>query len=231
MNDLRTDDQVADDIRQWLRENGGWILAGLVIGVGALLGWNAWGDYSNAQAEEASVAYEALLSEIIAERPVPAADMAADLAAEYPGSPYVDQARLLLAKLYMDRNEADNAAGYLQQVVNDTKDRNIEELARLRLARVRVQQERYEDALAEVANIDSTSAFAARYHEVAGDIHYAMGDFAEARDAYAAALSADIPGVLNRSFVQAKLDAVSGPAVSNAPVSDAERAEPVAASE
>ena len=37
-----TDEQQADLIRQWFRENGFFILGGLGLGLALLLGWDQW---------------------------------------------------------------------------------------------------------------------------------------------------------------------------------------------
>src|SRR2546430_16053739 len=50
-------------------------------------------------------------------------------------SPYTDQARLLAARLYVLGGELDRAAGELAAVAENSKDRDLALVARLRLAR------------------------------------------------------------------------------------------------
>ncbi|MDJ0927792.1 MAG: tetratricopeptide repeat protein [Gammaproteobacteria bacterium] len=214
MDELLTDQQQAEIAKKWLRENGGFIFGGILLGLGALYGWNWWGDYQDGQAIEASALYEQVLEAVDASRPVRAAELQAELAAQFAGSPYVDQGRLAMAKLHMNRNEADDAASYLEQIVDQSRDDLVRPVARQRLARVRLHQQKYDEALAALDRIDENSAFASRSHEIRGDIYAAQNMPADARREYESALNTVEPGVIDRSYVQAKLDAL--PAVDTA---------------
>ena len=153
MDELLTDRQQAEVVRNWLRENGWVILAGLVLGLGGLFGFNEWREGRLTTAAEASRIYEELVNAVLDGRPVRAAELEAQLVADFSGSPYVDQGRLAMAKLHMDRNEPDEAAGYLQRMAGDTRDPGMQRIANLRLARVRVQQQKYEEALTQFERI------------------------------------------------------------------------------
>lgn len=211
MDELLTDQQRADVFKRWVGENGAFILAGLVLGLGGLFAWNWWQGYQDQQAEQASVVYQSVMEAVVSQRPVRAAELEADLAAEFGASPYVDQARLALAKMHMDRNDAEAAAVYLEKVVDGTSDDSIRHIAQLRLARVRLHQQQYDAALAALGGVDENSAFATRFHDVRGDVYQAMGRDDDARREFESALNAVEPGVIDRAFVQAKLDALQLP--------------------
>ena len=51
MDEQLTDHQLAEIAKKWIKENGSFVLGGLVLGLGALFGWNQWQDYQDAQAE------------------------------------------------------------------------------------------------------------------------------------------------------------------------------------
>ena len=208
MDELLTDQQQAQLVKKWLRENGAFIFGGILLGLGALYGWNWWGEQQDSRAVDASVLYEQVLEAVAAARPVRAAELQAELAAGFGGSPYVDQARLAMAKLHMNRNEADDAAAYLEQIVDQSRDELMRPVARQRLARVRLHQQKYDEALAALERIDENSAFASRFHEIRGDIYAAQNMSTDARREYEAALNSIEPGVVDRSYVQAKLDAL-----------------------
>ena len=208
MDELLTDQQQAEVVRTWLRENGGFLLLGLLLGLGGLFGWNQWQDGRQENAGEASLLYAQLADAVQFSRPVRAAELEAQLVVDHDGSPYVDQARLAMAKLHMERNEPEQAAGYLARLVDETPDAAMENIGRLRLARVRIQQQQYDDALKVLASIDENSAFAGRFHDVRGDAHYAAGDLQAARREYETALTTVQVGALDRALVQAKLDSL-----------------------
>ena len=72
-----------------------------------------------------------------------------------------------------------------------SKDRDLGQIARLRLARVQIGQGKTDAALATLGDAAGAGAFAARYHEVRGDALYAKGDKAGALAEYRSAQTAD----------------------------------------
>lgn len=207
MDDNLTDQQRAEQVRSWLGANAWYLLAGLVLGLGALFGWRQWTAYADQRAEQASDLHEELLGAIRVGRAVRAEEIAAQLESEYGGTPYVDQARLAMARLKLERSLPDEAAAYLEKVARDAHSVEIASIARLRLARVLVQQEKHEEALRQLEP-PKDSAFAGRYHEVRGDVYFAMGRREEARAEYAAALALAAESPVDAALVQAKLDEI-----------------------
>lgn len=211
VNEQLTDEQQAEIVRNWLRENGGFILGGIVIAFAGLFGWQKWLDYSDGQQERASALYEDLLEAVRGGRESQADVLFADLNSRFASSAYVDQARFVLAKSAMDRNDFERAAEYLAAIVGNTDSEELRHVARLRLARVRLQQREFDIALEVLGSATPNSAFAPRYDEVRGDVYYAQERFDEARTAYESALTAAQQApVIDRVYVQAKLDALGG---------------------
>jgi predicted negative regulator of RcsB-dependent stress response len=220
VDDLLTDQQQAERVRRWVADNGWYLLGGLVLGLAALLGWRQWQSAQTSGAEQASAVYEELLGAISVERTARAEELAAQLANDHGGTPYVDQARLAMARLKMDRNAPDEALEYLRQVAEDGSTEDMRHIGRLRVARVLAEQQKYDEALAELT-VPVDSVFAARYHEVRGDVYHAMGKFAESRDEYQKALANGEPGVIDQALVQAKLDDLGlGAAPASPPAAD-----------
>lgn len=210
MDENLTDQQRAEQIRTWLTENGWYLLAGLVLGLVALFGWREWSSRSVAQAEQASAIYEELLGAIQANRAVRADELIAQLADEHASSPYLDLGRFAMAKMKMERSAPEEAAAYLAQVMKKANSEEIASIARLRLGRVLIQQEKYAEAL-DTLEVPAGSAFAVRFHEARGDAYYAMGKAEDARREYEAALAgSQLPA--EQAFLEAKLAEVSGPA-------------------
>lgn len=204
-----TDEQQAEIARNWFRENGSFVFGGILVAVGGLFGWNQWQDYAIAQAERASALYEEIALAVRSGRVSQADELLFDLDLEYASSPYLDQARLIIAKSYMERNDFEAAAGQLAAIVASSEYDEMRHIAKLRLARVRLQQRRLDDALEVIGELTPESAFAAQYANVRGDIFYAMERVDEARSAYQLALVSDPQSsVIDRVFVQAKLDSL-----------------------
>jgi predicted negative regulator of RcsB-dependent stress response len=69
--------------------------------------------------------------------------------------------------------------------MNDSKDSELRHVARLRLARVQIDQGKPDDAISTLAAAEP-GRFAVRYHEVRGDALYAKNDAAGAVREYQA---------------------------------------------
>jgi predicted negative regulator of RcsB-dependent stress response len=219
-----TDEQLADVIRQWFRENGYFILGGLGLGVALLFGWDQWKSGNIRFAEEASVIYEELVGKIRANDQAAADALLDELLSDYGGSPYVDQARFRLAKLSLDHNDFEAAAVQLEAAIAESSSDEILFVAQIRLARIRLQQGQHDAALAMLDRVDVGSAFYAQANDVRGDVYTAMNRNDEALFAYAAALAdSRQPPSIDRAYVQIKRDSldVSAPMVVSETTPDA----------
>jgi len=195
-----------DEIKKWFKENGPWLFGGVAIVLVGYFGFNqyrAWQDRSG----EAAAAIYLEIRQLVADDDREGADgRLALLAAEHAGSPYLDQSRLLIAEANLIRDPA-RSITELQAVVADGSDEGLVDIARLRLARVLAWRERYDEALATL-NVPEPGAFAARYSEVRGDIHSAMGNREAAVSAYTDALLGAANGTVNTDYIQLKLNDV-----------------------
>ena len=124
----------------------------------------------------------------------------------YPGSPYTDQGGLLIAVMRMDAGQMEGAGEDLRFVMDETSDPELSMIARLRLARVLMHQEAYPDALA-ILDVDP-GFFSGRFNEVRGDVYVALSDPESARNAYNAALTAQVSDQVDRNLVQIKLESL-----------------------
>jgi len=93
-------------------------------------------------------------------------------------------------------------------VADRSQDPELRQVARMRLARVLVEQGKHDDALA-LLDPAAGGAFASLVHELRGDALAAKGDASAARKEYEAALEgAAADGSLDREFVELKRDAL-----------------------
>lgn len=219
MDEFLTDDEQADRAKRWLRENGVFVAAGIVLGLGGLFGWQQWQSYEEGVAGEASNIYEQLRSAIDGERYNEMNETLDLLASDYAGTPYLDQARLAVARAHMERNSPDEALDVLRAIMSSGKDKQLRRVAELRVAQILLYQNKYDEALS-VLGENRDPAFAGLYHELRGDIFYAQQRMEEAATEYQLALDADTAGAIDRSLVQVKLDDVSGSVVIAAEATD-----------
>ena len=209
MDEFLSEKEQIEQIREWWRENGWYLIGGVALGVLILFGWNRFNAYQDAQAEAAGALYVEVRQAIMDDAPGDARNLLAQLRESYPGSPYTDQAGLVVAVMRMDAGQLNGARDELRYVMEETSDPELSLIARLRLARVLAQQEAYDEALATL-DVDSGS-FSGRYSEVRGDIHVALGDPVSARAAYTAALITEESNLVDRNLVQMKLEDLPPP--------------------
>lgn len=205
MDELLSEKEQIEEIRKWWKENGTWVLGGLVLGVSILVGWNQWQSHVNTKAEQASALYEEARAAAEAGDADKVAKRAQTLVAEYASTPYDEQASMVLAKAMVEQGRLDEAGSALEYVIQGKSDPQLVLVARARLAQVRMQQGRHDEALAAL-EVENVGAFGARYSELRGDIAVSRGDIATARSEYESALSVLDAGPVNRELVGIKLN-------------------------
>jgi predicted negative regulator of RcsB-dependent stress response len=187
VDDLLSEREQWEWIKAQVRENGPAVLLAIVVGLGAVYGYRAWQSHMDAGRLAAGAQYIAMVHALEHGDRTQALSLLGDLEREHAGSPYTDQAKLLAARVYVDDNELDRAASELDNVVTQSKDKDLALIARLRLARVQIAQNKADNALATLTGIEPANSFAARAHEVRGDAYYAKGDSAKALAEYRSA--------------------------------------------
>jgi len=193
-------------LRTWWADNGNYVIAGVFVGVITIFGWNRW-QSSIANAEiEASTLYEEVMV-ATGRSNLDAASLAADrLYAEYADTAYAAQAGLAMARLYMDTGRDQDAANTLADLIGSNPDQEIALVARLRLAKILLYQDKAQEVV-DLVEGQSGSAFTSRFNEVKGDAYVALGNYAEAQASYAAALNDDPAApTVDLNLVQLKIN-------------------------
>jgi len=210
VDEYLSDKEQVERIRQWWHENGWFLIGGAAIALLLFYGYRQYQSYQIGRSEQAAVLYQSLKTAVDDNKPGDADAALAKLRSDFPGNAYTQQGGLLVAKFVLT-TAPDRAADELRFVMDHSKDPELSLVARLRLARVLAYQEKYDDALA-VLTVNDPGQFAGRFNEVKGDIYAALGHVDEARAAYLAALVSDGSELLDRSFLQMKLNDLTGSA-------------------
>jgi predicted negative regulator of RcsB-dependent stress response len=180
-------------IKGWLRENSPWVLAGIAVGAIAVGGWRWYVGHLDQRGLDAGALYQQIFDAFGKGDRTTGLVNLGRMEREYPSSPYLDQAKLVAARVYVEAGELDKAHTELQAVLEHTKDKDLGLISRLRLARVQIAQQKPDDAIMTLAGVDA-GAFAPRFHEVRGDAYHAKGDNANALKEYQAARTGDFSG-------------------------------------
>ncbi len=203
MDDLSEKEQL-EKFREWWSEYGAYVIGGIVIGAGLLFGISQYKAKQLDARLAASTAYESLIEAVTDGNLDEAEAIAAEIQTEYEKTTYAGQSGLAMARLYMDKNRDQDAADALLAVVESDASDELRHVARLRLARIYLYQEKAQEVV-DLLTAEDTAAFAAAYGEVLGDAYTALGQVSEAQQAYQAALLDPLSqGTVDQQLVQWK---------------------------
>ncbi len=184
-----TDDEQLEAVKHMFKEYAPWIIGGLVLGLGGWYGIQFYRSHHNERALQAAAQFEQMTFAMQADDRNKSRAIADGLVKDFPSSPYADQAQLAIARMSVEDGHSADAVAPLTQVMDNSKDAELKQIARLRLARVLIDQGKPDDSIKLLA-AGTPGSFAGRYHEVHGDALYAKKDIAGAIAEYNAALSA-----------------------------------------
>lgn len=184
-----SEEQQVEAIKRFWREYGITIVAGAIIGLGGLYGFRYYQSSQLAQAEQASTSFEQLLQAKENQQDNWLSDAEQYMAAHERTS-YAQFAAMLKARDAVMKGDYEVAEQQLSWVIAQSNDTVIKTIARLRLARVLLQQDQATKALA-VLDTPVPASFAAQQQELIGDIQLALGDSAAAKRAYVQARNSD----------------------------------------
>jgi len=202
MTAYQTEEEQIEALKKWWQENGKAAVAGIVLGLGGVLGWQAWNQHQHTIAEQASAKYEQLgmaSSQGAVDSAIKQAEL---LITEFGDTPYAVFAALDLARLHGEQGNSAAAKQQLQWVMDNSSEQGLQQIARLRMARLLLNEGDLGAAqkLVDAAPADS---FAGEFAQLRGDIALARDDREAARKAYEQALASNVS---NTDLVQMKLD-------------------------
>lgn len=205
MDIYASDEEKGEDIKRWWRENGRSVILGLVLGGGVIFGGRYWIDYKNTLAENASFTYQRVTQALQAQQSEVADTLTQQLFSEFSSTPYAVFAALDMASQALKDDDKEAAKLYLQWVTDNATLQGHLELARLRQAKILVDEAKLDQAL-ELAKQSNSISFSSLFAELQGDILLAQGSHADARSAYQAAMMDLAKGEPRLVLLQIKLD-------------------------
>lgn len=206
--DLEEQEQIAA-LRAWWKQYGNLVVFALLAASLAFAAFEGWRYWQRTQAASAAAVYGEVQKAARANDAKRVRDLAGTLMDKYSRTVYASLGALLSAKTAYVAGDAKTARVQLQWVVENTKDPEIEAVARVRLATVLYDEKAYDEALKVLNGMPAGDAFEGVVASVKGDILAAKGAKAEARAAYQSALEKAArgdPGT--REALQMKIDAL-----------------------
>lgn len=194
-------------IKSWWHAYGNLVTtAALAILVG-IAGMQAWRYYRGQQAAAASTLYQQLDTADHMSEPKKVQDIAKNIVAKYASTPYAAMAALRAAKSSATANDYTSTKQSLQWVIDNAKEDEMRDVARLRFAGVLLDEKKYDDALTQL-NAKHAAEFEGLYADLKGDVLVAQNKRADARAAYQVALDKSDIRSPYRPMIQVKLDAL-----------------------
>lgn len=203
MSVYQTEEEQVESIKRWWKENGMSVVAGIVIGLGGVFGWQAWTGYQDSIRQQASSAFEQLMAAAGQQQTDSAVKQAELMAQEFPNTPYPALGALVAAKIQYEQGNEAAAKTALQGVIEDAPDAALAQIAVLRLARILLDEGDPAAAASLLQQHPASASFAGDYAALRGDIALAEGNASAARQAYQEALDKN---AANAALIQLKLD-------------------------
>lgn len=188
MAQYETEEEQVKAIKDWWKENGRSVIAGVVIGVAGLVGWKGWNAYQEQQSLAASDRYQAMRASIMAQNLEAVVQQASELRDNYASTPYASLGALLLAKAKAEQGNDAAVVENLQWVIDNGKQATLQTIAKLRLARVYIAQNELDKAQ-KLLDQPYPQAYQSLQAEVRGDLLVGRGDITAAKVAYDEAIA------------------------------------------
>lgn len=208
MTEMRTEEEQIEAIKNWWKENGMQTIAAVVIVAGGWFGYQGWQGQKQEAGEAASAVYQQVLQLSASEQEEDLAQrglLLDQLKTDFNSTVYASYAALFKAKDAVNAGNLDEAVEELKFAKENATTEELNHLATIRLARVKVAQQAYDEALSLLA-VETMGAFEGQYLEVKGDALKAKGELDAARDAYSQAVAANQRDGANNPIVEMKLD-------------------------
>ena len=200
IDELLDEHEQGERVRAWLRENALGIIGGIALGLGLIYGWQWWQRQQEGQRMQASASYQSAIDQLKAGKVAEARPLVAAM----PDGVYDTLAALALAKAQLDDGKRDEAIATLR--ATQAEDPALAAVVRGRLAGLLIDAGKGKDALALLAQAPDEAGVL----QLRGDAHAALGEEAQAREAYARALVLLEVGDPARRLVELKYTEVGG---------------------
>lgn len=205
MEVYENENEQVEAVKRFFAENGKALVVGVVLGIGALVGWRYWNSHQADSVMASSLEYQNVTSAVRADQP--ATLSAAEKFAAETKNTYGALASLELAQKYVDNNDLAKAAAQLQQGLSNTGDANLQALINMRLARIQIQQKQADAALKTLDGIKG-EGWVAIVADLRGEALLSKGDKQGARDAWSKGAQTDASPAL-REMMQMKINNLS----------------------
>jgi predicted negative regulator of RcsB-dependent stress response len=204
--DLEEQEQL-DELKLWWKRYGNLIVLALSIALILVAGWSGWKIWQHNQAQQASAVYSDLQKAARENDAKKVGELAGTILEQFSRTTYAPLAALVSAKVHFEAGDMKTAKAQLQWVLGNARDGNLQEIARLRLAGVLLDEKAYEEAI-KVLDTKPSPDWEPLFANARGDVLLAQGKKTEAASAFKVAFDkTPSKQVAARELLQLKMDA------------------------
>ncbi len=187
MTEYLTEQEQIELLKSWIKQYSVVILAGVLIAAVAITGWRYWQQRQNKILTHASAVYDEMLTMRAQNDSTSTLVQAQKLFSHYPQTTYGQMAAFMLARDAVIKKDYPEAEKRLNWIIEHSKIDSIRQIARIRLARTLIAENKPREAIKELQTVEDNS-FNGLTDEVKGDAYLALNDTKMARQSYQQAL-------------------------------------------
>lgn len=166
-------------IKAWWQRHQRWITIVVSVVLLSVAGYRYWNWHSEKITRQASDTYERLMVASSSQDNKAIEAYAKTLVSEYPKTAYADAAELTLAKHWVAQAKWNEARKVLEHLAFHAKMPSLQQVARIRLARILIEEKAFDKALGYLDKMDG-SVYKPLIDELKGDVYAATGRYQEA---------------------------------------------------
>ncbi|MEC8299748.1 MAG: tetratricopeptide repeat protein [Pseudomonadota bacterium] len=189
---VESDEEQLEVLKNWWKENGQSIVIAIALAFFGIFGLQAWNEKVKNTGENASAIYQQILDlnvQSTKEKDQAIFDLSGKLKEEYGNSIYAVLSSLITAKKHIESNDFELGIQQLRWALSQDHGDSMEDLIRVRLARVLASSNKSDEAFLILENYEPQAAHLSIFEETKGDIFFQVGNLASAREAYQKAIA------------------------------------------
>jgi len=203
--DLEEQEQL-DALKAWWKQNGKIVVAVAGAAFAGLIGYQGWTFYQHQQSLKASAQYE-VLTQLDIKDIKQVRSVSGQIMENFSATPYAARAALMAARANYEAGDAKSARAQIEWALSHSSEDAVKSIAQLQLASLQVEEKKYDDAIKTLA-AKHDPGFDGLVADLRGDILVAQGKPADAKKAYAEALTKLDEQGRFRKLTEQKLDAL-----------------------
>jgi predicted negative regulator of RcsB-dependent stress response len=167
--DLEEQEQL-DQFRHFWSRWGNLITGLLTVVLATYAGWNGWNYWQQRQASQAAVLYDTFEKAVREKDDALMARSLSDLQDQFSRATVTQQAALLAARVYGDKNQLPEVEKTLQWVITQDREPGLVALARLRMSALEIERKNLDKAANLLQGVQAPAGFQPLFDDRLGDI-------------------------------------------------------------